>query len=68
MPGSLRRFCSEIASSVVACVRAVYSASALESAIVDCFLTCQEIGDPARVKMYPDIDFLSSSVARFASE
>src|SRR5579859_6122195 len=67
IPRSLRRFWSQMAS-LVACVRAAYSASAVDSAIVDCFLACQEIGDPASMKMYPEIDFLSSLDAQSASE
>jgi hypothetical protein len=42
------RYCP---TDVAACVRAAYSASAVDSAIVDCFLACQDIGDPASMKM-----------------
>jgi hypothetical protein len=40
------------------CIAAVYSASAVDSAIVDCFLELQATAPPAKRKMYPDMDFL----------
>src|ERR1700724_499668 len=64
IPRSLGRFWSQIlVAFFVACVRAAYSALVVDSIIVDYFFACHEIDDPARMKMYTDIDFLSLSTA-----
>lgn len=53
--------------SFAACTRAIYSASVVDNAIVACFFEDHEIAPPARVKTYPEIDFLSSPAPQSAS-
>lgn len=45
--------------SFVACVKAISSASVLDSEIVLCFFVFQEIKSPNNLKQYPEVDFLS---------
>src|SRR5208337_1144349 len=59
MLSSVRRCLIQIAS-FVACVRAMYSASVLESATVCCFLLLQVTEPPEIVKVYPAVERLSS--------
>jgi len=46
--------CRRNLASFAASERAMYSASIVDSATVDCLTDCQEIGPLARKKMYPE--------------
>src|SRR5277367_1836996 len=61
-PNSLERFLSQTASRP-ASESATYSASVVDSAIMDCFLDFQVITPPAAKKTYPIVDFISQLFA-----
>ena len=56
-PSSARSCLSHMAS-VVAEVRALYSASQEDNVITSCFLLFQQIGEPASLNSHPEVDFL----------
>ena len=53
--------------SFAAWTRAIYSASVIDNIVVACFFEDHEIASFARVKTYPEIDFLSSLAPQSAS-
>ena len=43
-------------ASLAACVAAIYSASVVDNAMIDCFFELQETAPPSIVKMYPEME------------
>ena len=65
-PNSENKFLNHLASRA-ALDRAIYSASVVDIAVMDCFLENQVIVPPAIMKTYPVIDFKSSVLPKLAS-
>jgi hypothetical protein len=65
-PSSENKFLNHQASRA-ALDKAIYSASVVDIAVIDCFLENQVIAPPAIMKTYPVIDFKSSVLLKLAS-